>query len=81
MARNRTIYQTEAIYVSDNIDSITKSEHKNISRVQSANYGFSINRERVNQYGQLGEIDSIVVEAPNVDFEMSYYLTRIMNTF
>ena len=81
MARNRTIYQSEAIYVSDNINSITKSEHKNISRVQSANYGFSINRERVNQYGQLGEIDSIVVEAPNVDFEMSYYLTNGDNEY
>ena len=81
MARNRTIYQSEAIYVSDNINSITKSEHKNISRVQSANYGFSINRERINQYGQLGEIDSIVVEAPNVDFEMSYYLTNGDNEY
>ena len=81
MARNRTIYQSEAIYVSDNINSITKSEHKNISRVQSANYGFSINRERINQYGQLGEIDYIVVEAPNVDFEMSYYLTNGDNEY
>lgn len=47
-----------------------------LSRVQSANYNFTINRQDVNQYGQLGRIDSIVTESPTVSLDFSYYLTN-----
>lgn len=46
-----------------------------LSRVQSANYSFTINRQDVNQFGQLGRIDSIILESPTVSLDFSYYLT------
>jgi len=46
-----------------------------IKRVQNANYSFTINRQDINQFGHLGRLDSIVLEAPTVSLDFSYYLT------
>jgi hypothetical protein len=46
-----------------------------IKRVQSANYSFTINRQDINQFGHLGRLDSVVLEAPTVSLDYSYYLT------
>jgi len=75
MARNRVIYQSEALYVSDNILSTTTGAHFQLERVQSANYNFTINRQDINQYGQAARIDSLVMDAPTVGLDFSYYLT------
>jgi len=75
MARNRVIYQSDAIFISDDISSTGSNNHNNINRVQSANYGFTINRQDVNQYGQLSRLDSVVTESPLVTLDLSYYLT------
>lgn len=45
-----------------------------LKRVQSANYGFTINREDVNQFGHASRLDSVVVESPTVNLDFSYYL-------
>jgi hypothetical protein len=74
MARNRVIYQSEALYVSDEADSTAEGNHKQLQRVQSANYSFNISRQDINQYGSLARIDSIALEAPTVSFDASYYL-------
>lgn len=79
MARNRVIYQSEALYVSEDIGSTTKAKHQQLERVQSANYNFSINRQDVNQFGELARIDSIIMDAPTVGLDFSYYLTDGMN--
>ena len=47
---------------------------KQLKRVQSANYGFTINRQDVNQFGHLARLDTIVVESPTVNLDFSYYL-------
>ena len=75
MARNRVIYQSEALYVSQNAESTVATGHEQLSRVQSANYSYSINRQDVNQYGQLARIDSLVLDPPTVSIDFSYYLT------
>jgi len=74
MARNRVIYQSEALYVSQNANSTGKTAHEQLQRVQSANYSFNISRQDINQFGQLSRIDSIVLEAPTVSFDTTYYL-------
>ena len=74
MARNRVIYQSEALYISDDASKTASGEHKQLHRVQSANYNFSIARTDINQYGQLGRLDSIVLESPTVGVDFSYYL-------
>jgi hypothetical protein len=75
MARNRVIYQSEALYVSKNIDSTTSGDHRQLSRVQSANYNFNIARQDVNQFGQLARIDALVLQSPTVALDFSYYPT------
>ena len=75
MARNRVIYQSEALYVSKNINSTTTGEHAQLRRVQSANYNFSIERQDVNQFGQLARIDALVLKSPTVSLDFTYYPT------
>jgi hypothetical protein len=79
MARNRVIYQSEALYVSSGIGATTSGAHTQLERVQSANYNFSISRQDVNQYGQLARIDSLVLDPPTVNVDFSYYLTDGFN--
>jgi len=74
MARNRVIYQSEALYVSADASSTSDSDHKQLHRVQSANYNFSISRTDINQYGQVGRLDSVVLESPTVGVDFSYLL-------
>ena len=50
-----------------------------LRRVQSANYSFSINRQDVNQFGQLARIDAVSIEPPTVTLDYSYYLTNGVN--
>jgi len=50
-----------------------------LRRVQSANYSFSVNRQDVNQFGQLARIDSVSIEPPTVTLDFSYYLTNGIN--
>jgi hypothetical protein len=49
---------------------------RQLSRVQSANYSFTINRQDVNQFGQLARIDSVAIDPPTVSLDFSYYLTN-----
>jgi hypothetical protein len=79
MARNRVIYKSEALYISDNSSSITAAKHQQLHRVQSANYSFNIARTDINQYGQAGALDTIVLEAPTVSADISYYLADGLN--
>ena len=85
-SRNRVIYQSEGLFVAEHatITGFTKTEQ--LRRVQSANYSYTINRQDVNQYGQLARIDSLVLEPPTVNLDFSYYLTdgfneRVLNFF
>lgn len=79
MARNRIIYQSEAIYVSKNKLSTSEQDHKQLKRIQSADYSFTVPREYINQYGQLGAIDALVTQSPTVSINLSYYLTDLEN--
>ena len=72
--RNRVIYQSEGIWVSDEATSTGSGYNTQLKRVQSANYSYTINRQDVNQYGQLARIDSLVLDPPTVSVDFSYYL-------
>jgi voltage-gated potassium channel Kch len=45
-----------------------------LRRVQSANYSFNVTRTDLNQFGQLARIDSLILEAPTVSADVSYFL-------
>jgi hypothetical protein len=79
MARNRVIYQSEGLYVSENASLTGADDHEQLNRLQSANYSFTINRQDVNQFGDLARIDSLVLEPPTVSLDFSYYLTDGFN--
>jgi hypothetical protein len=79
MARNRVIYQSEALYIGDDIQATGIGEHAQLERVQSANYSFTINRQDINCFGKAARIDSIVMDAPTVNLDFSYYLTDGFN--
>jgi hypothetical protein len=79
MSRNRVIYQSEGLYVSKDASVTGAADHEQLSRVQSANYSFTINRQDVNQFGDLARIDSLVLDAPTVSLDFSYYLTDGFN--
>ncbi len=79
MARNRVIYQSEGLYVSNIASSGSAASHEQLNRVQSANYSFTINRQDVNQFGDLARIDSLVLDPPTVSLDFSYYLTDGFN--
>jgi len=79
MSQNRIIYQSEALYVSKNELSTSETDHKQLKRIQNIDYSFNIPRQYINQYGQLGAIDAIVVASPTVSLNFSYYLTNLDN--
>ena len=47
---------------------------KQLKRVQSVNYGFTVNRVDINQFGHLSRLDSIVTEQPTVNMDFTYFL-------
>jgi hypothetical protein len=51
-----------------------KSIIKQLKRVQSINYGFSVNYTDVNQFGNMSRLDTVVLETPTVNLDFSYYL-------
>ena len=93
--RARVIYQSEALYVGTvdatgyhfadgdvgqkTSAGASQTGIQQLRRVQSANYSFSINRQDVNQFGQLARIDSVSIEPPTVTLDYSYYLTNGLN--
>jgi len=77
--RNRVIYQSEGLFVSAGAASGSLVSHEQLGRVQSANYSFTINRQDVNQYGDLARIDSLVLDPPTVSLDFSYYLADGFN--
>ena len=82
MARNRVIYQSQAVYVSQAAydGALTASgDVVALQRVQSANYSFSVSRQDVNQFGELAAIDRIIIDTPTVSYDTSYYVNGFGN--
>jgi hypothetical protein len=55
-------------------NSADRSIIKQLKRVQSINYGFSVNYTDVNQFGNMSRLDTVVLETPTVNLDFSYYL-------
>ena len=73
MPRNRVIYQSEALFAAPTGTlCLTTGEH-NLRRIQSCNYNFAIQRQDINQYGELAAIDRLIIQEPTVSVDMSYY--------
>jgi len=66
--RKRVIYQSEALFC-----------RNYLQRVQSINYNFTVPRTDVNQYGQLGQIERVIIEVPTVTLDFDYHLAGVTN--
>ena len=81
--RNRVIYQSEAVYCTQDVvfsgAQTGYNDNRDLDRVQSCNYSFNIGRTDVNQFGQLGAIDRIITESPSVSLDGSYLLANLAN--
>jgi len=71
--RKRIIYQSEALFAGSSGSPV------NLQRIQSANYAFTVPRVDVNQYGQLGQIERLIVEVPTVSLDFTYSLAGTTN--
>jgi len=78
MPRNRVIYQSDALFVTTGTVNPTgthaATDIGQLHRVQSASYGFNVSRQDINQFGNLARIDAIILEAPTVNLDFTYYL-------
>lgn len=73
MPRNRVIYQSEALFAAPTGTRVLTSAANNLRRIQSCNYNFAIQRQDINQYGELAAIDRLIIQEPTVSVDMNYY--------
>lgn len=85
MAKKRIIYQSAEVYggptpaSAPHTGALGENYLRQFTRVQSANYNWTVNRRDVNQFGQLAAISREVVESPTVSFGMTYYISNLAN--
>lgn len=77
MPRNRVIYQSEALFAAPTGSTTLTAADHNLRRIQSCNYNFAIQRQDINQYGELAAIDRLIIQEPTVSVDMSYYFEPI----
>jgi len=73
ISRNRVIYQNQAVFSAPTgTTGITSASHS-LRRIQSCNYNFAVERQDINQFGELAAIDRLILQEPTVSVDMSYY--------
>jgi hypothetical protein len=70
---------TPGIGGSTNVPSLTGSLVRQLQRIQTANYSFTVDRTDINQFGQLAAIDRIILTNPTVALDFSYILANLIN--
>ena len=73
MARNRVIYQSEALFTKEASGHHYLSNSDQLLRVQDISHGVELNRTDVNEFGQLSAIERKIIEPPTVSLDFSYY--------
>jgi len=82
MSRNRIIYNSQALYCSqvDSISSqLSSGTVEQLYRVQSFDESFELNYTNVMQFGNLAQIDTLLLENPVIEGGFSYYLGDGLN--
>lgn len=87
MSRNRIIYQSEALFVSnhvtgdanDPIGDIPAAKVVNLQRVTEVSTNSEIARQNVNVFGRLSALSREILEEPTVSADMTYYLADGFN--
>ena len=87
MARNRVIYQSEALYVGPietgcqvggaktwNQDTISGLTPQQLFRVQDVAHSIDIARTDINEFGRLAAIEREIIDSPTVSLDFTYLL-------
>ena len=77
MARNRVIYQSEALYVGPTGSAGATADQ--LIRVQDVSHTVDVARQDVNEFGKLAALAREVVEPPSVGTDFTYFLTNGIN--
>lgn len=72
-SRNRVIYQSQALFAAPIAAVSVSAASHGLRRIQSCNYNFSVSRQDINQFGELGAIDRLILQEPTVAVDLSYY--------
>lgn len=70
---------TPGIGGNSNIPEVNTNLVKQLSRIQTANYSFTVDRTDVNQFGQLAAIDRVILTNPTVSLDFSYINSNLAN--
>lgn len=74
MGRKRVIYQSEALFTKPANLHSSVGEADQLLRVQDISHGVELNRQDVNEFGQLEAVERKIIEPPTVSLDFSYYL-------
>jgi len=75
MARNRVIYQSEALFVGPKAGG-EHTAHNELHRVQNISHDMSATRTDIFEFGRLAALDKVMIEAPTVSLDFGYLLTN-----
>ena len=91
MPRNRVISQSEALFTGP-VTGVATGYMLNIGgtggvnlvrqlhRIQTVGFSASVQRQAINQYGQLDALDRIILEAPTVSLNFDYLVANTYNS-
>lgn len=87
MSTLRRFYQSYGVYVSPSPSTgyLFSSGNsgvnniRNLTRAQSVNDSFTVNRQNVGQLGQLSILSQVINEPPTVNLETSWYVSNVVN--
>jgi hypothetical protein len=87
MPRNKITYQGQVLYVGPtpatgqhfNSGNSGVNQIVQLHRVQSCNYDYNVARVDVNQFGELGAIDRVILDTPTVGLNVTYLLANFWN--
>jgi hypothetical protein len=70
---------TPGIGGNSNVPDENRNLVKQLQRIQTANYSFTVDRTDVNQFGQLAAIDRVILTNPTVSLDFSYINANLSN--
>lgn len=79
MPRSRIIYQNQGLFVGPTGALPSGVSLTGIQRVQSITHNAAINRQTVNQFGQLSQIDRVILQPPTVSLSFESLLVNAVN--
>lgn len=72
---------TPGIGGNSNVPNVSSNLVKQLQRIQTANYSFTVDRTDVNQFGQLAAIDRVILTNPTVSLDFSYINSNLANEY